>query len=127
MAAVIRLDTHIVAWLYIGATGRLTATARRLLETNEPVVSPAVELELTFLQEIGRFTVSGADVTADLRERIGLELSDISFGAVVASAAPLNWTRDPFDRLIVADALAAGTALLTKDAEIREHCSAAAW
>lgn len=127
MATVIRLDTHVVVWLYAGATDRLSASARRLLDTEEPVMSPAVELELTYLREIDRLTVGGADIVSDLRARIGLTLSDVPFSAVVASAGTLSWTRDPFDRLIVADAIAAGAGLLTKDTEIRKNFSAAAW
>ena len=52
--------------------------------------------------------------------RLLLVLSDQAVAAVV-SAAGLTWTRDPFDRLIVADALAANTQLLTKDDTILRH------
>lgn len=123
----IRLDTHVVVWLYSGDVDRLSGGARELIESNEPVISPAVELELTFLHEIERLTVTGADIVADLRERIGLSASTETFGAVVAAAASLHWTRDPFDRLIVADALASGASLITKDAGIRDQCRHALW
>jgi PIN domain nuclease of toxin-antitoxin system len=42
-------------------------------------------------------------------------------------ARSLFWTKDPFDRLIVAHALAADAILLTADGTIREHCPQASW
>lgn len=85
------------------------------------------QLELTYLHEIERLTVSGAQIIGDLRERIGLQLSDASLGAVVEAAASLTWTRDPFDRMIVADALDASAELLTEDTRISDNCSLAIW
>lgn len=123
----IRVDTHVVVWLFTGELERFTEAGADALEREELVISPVVELELTYLHEIGRLTVGGATITGDLRERVGLVVSDLSMAAVVAAATPLDWTRDPFDRLIVGDALAASCGLLTKDATIRDHCSLARW
>lgn len=127
MAAVIRLDTHVVVWLYTGEVERFSAPAAHRLETDELVISPMVGLELTYLYEIGRLTVSGAVVVADLQERLGLVLSTQHLASVVAAATPLDWTRDPFDRIIVGDALSSNSPLLTKDAVILKHCPLAEW
>jgi PIN domain nuclease of toxin-antitoxin system len=127
VGAVIRLDTHVVVWLYTGEVGRLSERARATIEREPLVVSPMVQLELTYLHEFGRITVSGAEIVGDLRDRIGLRTSDAALGSLVHAAAPLSWTRDPFDRLIVADALVAATELVTKDGTIREHCPLAVW
>jgi PIN domain nuclease of toxin-antitoxin system len=45
----------------------------------------------------------------------------------VRRASELTWTRDPFDRLIVAQAMGKNFRLLTKDAGIRRHSSLAFW
>jgi len=127
MATVTRLDTHVVAWLYAGEVARLSDGARRAVAEDVLVVSPLVQLELTYLHEIGRLRATGAAVMDDLRSRIGLGISDVSLAATVAAAEPLDWTRDPFDRLIVADALAAGSSLLTRDENIRTNVSIATW
>jgi len=124
---VIRLDTHVVVWLYTGETEQLSAGAIAALEENQPVVSPMVQLELTYLHEVDRLRVGGADIIADLARRIGLQLSDAPLDALVETAAALTWTRDPFDRLIVADALVAGTALVTKDRAIHDQTAVALW
>ena len=86
-----------------------------------------VQLELTYLHEVDRLRVGGADIIADLARRIGLQLSDAPLDALVETAAALTWTRDPFDRLIVADALVAGTALVTKDRAIHDQTAVALW
>ncbi len=127
MASVIRLDTHVVAWLYAGEVDRLSDNARRSIDREVLAISPLVQLELTFLHEIGRLRVDGATIVDDLRGRIGLAVSDVPLVASVAAAEPLGWTRDPFDRLIVADALAAGSPLLTRDEVIRANIATATW
>ena len=127
MAGVIRLDTHVVVWLYTGEIERLSAPAIEAIESHLPFISPMVQLELTYLHEIGRLTVSGADIIGDLQERIGLRLSESTMTAVVHAAASLTWTRDPFDRIIVADAIVAAAHLVTKDDVIREHTTSALW
>jgi len=86
-----------------------------------------VQIELTDLHEIDRLGVGGADIIADLALRIGLQLSDAPLDALVETAAALTWTRDPFDRLIVADALVAGTTLVTKDRAIHDQTAVALW
>jgi len=125
--AVTYLDAHVVAWLYAGATKLLSARARVAVERDRLSISPMVLLELEFLREIGRLTVGAHAVVEELRGRIGLEVCDLDFARVVASARELTWTRDPFDRMIVGHAVAAGRGLLTKDRSIRRRFRAAFW
>lgn len=127
MDGLIRLDTHVVVWLYTGETEQLSDAASAAIEQHQLVVSPMVQLELSYLHEIGRLTIGGADIIGDLERRIGLRRSGTPLDALVDTAAALTWTRDPFDRLIVADALVAGTSLLTKDRAIHESTTVASW
>ena len=127
MDGVIRLDTHVVVWLYTGETEQLSTAAVAAIEQHELVVSPMVQLELSYLHEIGRLTIGGADIIGDLERRVGLRRSDVVLEALADTAASLTWTRDPFDRLIVADALVAGAALVTKDRTIHDHTTIARW
>jgi len=124
---VIYLDTHVVAWLYAGLPDLLSAPARDLLETGELLISPMVLLELEYLYETERTTVEGAKVFTDLQAAIGLQLCNKEFPVVVAAAAALRWTRDPFDRLIVAQAAVNDDTLITKDRTILAHYPRALW
>lgn len=123
----IRLDTHVVVWLYAGDVERLSRAARDAIEADVAVVSPMVMLELQYLHEIGRLTVGADTIMADLRERIGLGVSEIVFDAVVDVAMTLPWTRDPFDRLIAADAIVGASPLVTKDDVMRSQVPNALW
>ncbi len=123
----IYLDTHVLLWLHAGLLDRFTATGRRLLEQNELLISPCVKLELQYLFEIGRTTLPGARIVEDLDGQIGLIVCDLPFGIVVNRAMTLHWTRDPFDRLICAQALCRGIPLLTKDKSIRRRVKLAVW
>ncbi|MGL5808353.1 MAG: type II toxin-antitoxin system VapC family toxin [Nocardioides sp.] len=127
MTHAVRLDTHVVAWLYAGSTDKLSPAAIEAVESAVLTISPMVELELTYLHEIGRIALGGADVVADLRTRLPLAVSDVPFSSVVHAAAGLTWTRDPFDRMILGDALAANTPLLTKDDTLLKRTPLALW
>lgn len=121
------LDTHVVAWLAAGALDELSAGARRAIEAEAPTICPVVELELTFLHEIGRITVPAAALLADLERRIGLVRASTPFPTICAAATELAWTRDPFDRLIVGAAACTDSALVTRDRRIRDHYERALW
>lgn len=127
MAALTHLDTHVVAWLFAGEIGRLPPQVRRRLKSGPIGISPMVELELQFLFEIGRTNQPGAVVVQDLADRIGLSRSEWPFQTVVSAAHQLSWTRDPFDRLIVAHAMSEHAALLTRDRIIRANFKSAVW
>jgi PIN domain nuclease of toxin-antitoxin system len=123
----IHLDTHVVCWLYAGRTDLLSPAARDAIEHDALAVSPIVGLEIQYLREIGRLRQGPKRVLAALRRDIGLALSDLPLAAVAARALPLEWTRDPFDRLIAAQASAARARLLTRDDLIRRHFHPALW
>jgi PIN domain nuclease of toxin-antitoxin system len=127
VAAVIYLDTHVVAWLYSGDPELLPEGVRDLLEGEELVISPMVELELQYLYESGRTTQPARVVVDALDEEIGLSRCGLPFGQVVDKALEQDWTRDPFDRVIVAQARARRLPLLTRDQTIRDHYREAIW
>jgi len=127
MAAVIHLDTHVVAWLYAGRTDILPAAARRAIDEHELLVSPMVVLELQYLYETRRTTARAEVVLETLGREIGLGICDHPFKQITAVALGESWTRDPFDRLIVAQAKARGVALVTKDSTIQQHYRQVIW
>ena len=105
----ILLDTNAVIWL-----DQNHPRVRKLTRSTSPLlVSPATLLELQMLDEIGR-----------LRLRMGLrgviesdrwKLDEPSALEWFELAAEESWTRDPFDRLIVAHARLRRVKLATGD------------
>lgn len=127
-SALIHLDTHAVCWLYNGEPEQLSSAALAAIEAASLIaISPLVELELHFLVEIGRFRDPPAQVLQVLHEKLGMTVSHTALRDVTTAAHGLGWTRDPFDRLITAQAICDGAILVTKDRNIRKHCSNALW
>lgn len=121
------LDTHAVVFLHAGETEQFGPTASHFLDSEELLIGPVVLLELQYLREIGRIAFDGRRIVDDLRQDIGLKVQDRRWLEVCMKATELSWTRDPFDRLIAAQALVEGQRLLTKDRAIRENCGLAFW
>jgi PIN domain nuclease of toxin-antitoxin system len=122
------LDTHAVIWLREGEDTLFSRLAKAFIEAEtDLVVSPMVLLELENLHEIGRVKPSARQVMEDLGAEVGLRVCTYPFGLIVEKALDEKWTRDPFDRIIVAHARARNAALITKDEKIRRHYSRAVW
>ncbi|MBI4756646.1 MAG: PIN domain nuclease [Betaproteobacteria bacterium] len=126
-AAEVHLDTHILVWLYADPLRAWPAEVRRLLETAALRYSPMARLELQYLREIGRLNVPPAALLAELATPLDLRECRQAFSAVVERAQSLHWTRDVFDRIIVAQASAAGARLVSRDVLIRKHFADAVW
>lgn len=114
-------------WLYDGLVERLSEPAEAAIESGRLVVSGMVELELQYLREIGRVRPGASEVLRALEGDIGLGRSELSLAAVASKACSLSWTRDPFDRLIVAEAMLGDGKLVTRDEMIRDNLSSAVW
>ena len=123
----IYLDTHVVVWLFSGLTDKFSATAQRLINDNETHISPVVRLELQYLFEIQRVAETPDTIVTDLVNRIGLQICTRPFNLVVTQALTCTWTRDPFDRLITANAALRDSILLSKVHNILQHYAHARW
>jgi len=125
--ALIFLDTHAAVWLYAGDTNKFTDEGRNLINENDLFISPIVRLELQTLFEIERVSVGADSLLRDLQARIGLTVDDSNFNNIITIGLDENWTRDPFDRVIVAHAKNCECHLLTKDQNIKENYKKAVW
>ena len=123
----LHLDTHAAIWLYAGEVEQFSPHARDLLEDAALYISPMVLLEIQYLKEAGRVNVKVDTFLRDMNDMLGLQISKAAFAAVTLEAARLSWTRDPFDRMIVAQALVDEARLLTRDRVILKHCRQAVW
>lgn len=111
------LDTHLLLWA-AGASGRLPDEGRVLLEQRDtqPVFSAASIWEVTIKSGMGRadFHVDPHLLRRGLLEHGYTELAVTGAHAVaVALLPPLH--KDPFDRILIAQAQVEGVTLLTTD------------
>ena len=123
----VHLDTQVIVWLYVDPQRAWPAPARQLLSTGNLRFAPMARLELRYLYEIGRIKVAPEELLTELSEKLDLSECELPFGRVVDIAEQIVWTRDPFDRLIVAYATLAQAPLVTADHLIRERFPAAVW
>jgi PIN domain nuclease of toxin-antitoxin system len=113
------LDTHFLVWLALGAK-RLVEFP--WLDRYRPWgVSPVSLLEIQFLAEIGRLSVRNPEFTSKVMDDVRFTVDDITLVSLVRYALPLDWTRDPFDRFLVAHSLARRVPFCTTDRIIRGH------
>jgi PIN domain nuclease of toxin-antitoxin system len=71
--------------------------------------------------------VPANDIILNLSDLIGLRICDKPFNTIASGAFALSWTRDSFDRIIVANAALNDNILVTKDQYILENYEKAFW
>jgi PIN domain nuclease of toxin-antitoxin system len=117
------LDTQVVLFA-AGQPERLSAAARRLLEDarHEPWFSAASLWEITIKAQLGRadFVVEPRVLRRGLLENGYRELAVTSEHAGQVEGLP-DLHRDPFDRLLVAQAQCEGITLVTTDAIVARY------
>lgn len=114
-------------WLAERRVAPLSATAQRLIDREELQISPMVAMELETLREAGKLRSEPDRILAVLERDHSVRRSQATFDLVIAAARTFSWTRDPFDRLIVANAMADRVRLLTADELILRHFKDAVW
>jgi PIN domain nuclease of toxin-antitoxin system len=112
------LDTSTLLWA-LGEPERLSARAGRLVEAGENVVSVASYWEVVIKAQKGLLSISGLGTWwRRATELTAARVLNIRASHITAMAALPMLHKDPFDRVLVAQAKAEGLALVTNDASI---------
>ncbi len=113
------LDTHVVLW-WLTDDPTLPEPIKDRLDTEPDVyVSPATVWEVAIKQSIGKLTEP-----ADLPERVrdsGFRSLPITAAHAIAAGRLPPIHRDPFDRMLIAQAQLEGLTLVTRDARIQKY------
>jgi len=117
------LDTHLLVWA-MGSPERLPSGLAAMLEDpqNTPVFSVASLWELVIKKALGRpdFNVEPALLRRALLDGGWQELPIAASHGLAVAQLPL-FHRDPFDRLLLAQASADGLLLLTADSQLAQY------
>ena len=107
------LDTHAVLW-WLGDDARLGTRARVLIEdpAHDVFVSVASLWEIVVKRRVGKLDAEIGEVVAAIREG-GLAILDIGVAHLAALAALPTHHRDPFDHLLIAQAIAEDATFLS--------------
>ena len=123
------LDTHAFLWFMAGDP-RLSRTARRAIEDNEGELwlSAASVWEMAIKSSLRRLTLPArtSDYIADKVQR-GLQILTIDWPVAAAVERLPFHHRDPFDRLIIAQAQAERVDVVTKDRVFRRYGVKVVW
>ena len=124
---VVYLDTHVTVWLYAGLVDKLTDAAKKAIDESDLFVAQMVRLELQYLFEINRIKVKADTIVKSLSKTIGLKVSDIAFNQIIEEALKISWTRDVFDRLLVAEAKILRHGFVSADRNIQSNFKQTIW
>lgn len=117
------LDTHLLLWAAEGVR-RIPRSARPLISDpgNELLFSAASLWEIAIKSALNRpdFQVDARTLRRSLLDNGYAELPILSEHAVAIDALP-SIHKDPFDRLLVAQATVEGITLLTDDATLAKY------
>ncbi len=107
------LDTHLLLWA-LGSPSKLSKKARRRIDSSEVYASAASIWEISIKRALGKLEADPAEVLAGI-EPAGFNHLPIigEHAAKVVGLAPVH--KDPFDRLLVAQAWVEPMILLTDD------------
>lgn len=113
------LDTHFLLWSLLDLP---RMDAYPWLERYRPWgVSPVSFLEIRFLAEAGRLEARVPELMAAVASDARFVIDEVPLVALIEHAVPLDWTRDPFDRLLAAHSSARRARFCTLDRRIRSH------
>jgi PIN domain nuclease of toxin-antitoxin system len=123
------LDTHAFLW-FVAGDRRLSPAARRALEgaRAQPLLSVASVWELAIKSSLGRLSLP-EPLEAYLARKLGtnLRLLALDLPHVVAVERLPFHHHDPFDRLLVAQAITERLPIVTRDREFRKYGVEVIW
>jgi PIN domain nuclease of toxin-antitoxin system len=121
------LDTHAFLWV-LDAPQRLPAWIRSAIEDgeNEVFVSAASAWEIAIKQSLGKLPASRADPIEALH-RSGLTELPVTVAHARGTRSLPLLHRDPFDRMLVAQAQSEGLSLVSRDPTIRRYQVTVVW
>lgn len=121
------LDTNSLIYYYNLGLRKFSEEVVSIMAESDLYFSASSLFELEYIYLKKRIIVSPDALIGRLTNEIDLLESQSSLSEVVRHSRNLSWTKDPFDRLIVGDAMALGAQLVTSDRLILQNFNQAIW
>ncbi len=123
------LDTHSIIW-FLNGDSQLSEKSRITIENsdNQKFISIGTIWELAIKISIGKFEFqSGLKGFVDLVEENGFDILSISYFDLIHLTNLPFIHRDPFDRLLIAQAMENKMTIITKDEHISKYGISTLW
>jgi PIN domain nuclease of toxin-antitoxin system len=124
------LDTHAFLW-FIAGSERLSATARQVIEdsANQPFLSAASLWEMAIKLSLGRLQLGRPfeDLIPEHMELNGIQLLGIELEHVTPVTTLPFHHRDPFDRLLLAQAMVEQMPIVSADQALDAYLVERLW
>jgi PIN domain nuclease of toxin-antitoxin system len=118
------LDTHAVIW-WFESDPRLSRRAHAAIAAQDSLVlvSTATAWECAIKVPTGKLPQAAPLIASfkPLLAKAGFDLLDMSLEHILAAGALPRFHGDPFDRMLIAQALAEGMAFVSKDKELDRY------
>ena len=110
------LDTHVALWAITGDPTLGTELLGQLRHEPDIFLSPVTLWEITIKQSIGK--LAGPPDLAERVRDMGFRELPVTHAHAIAAGRLPSHHRDPFDRMLVAQAITEGLTLASRDASI---------
>lgn len=117
------LDTHVVVWWFAGSKRLGSETRRVITSANAEIfVSAASWWELAIKTALGKLAFD-LGRARDILRRNEIAMLAVTFDHADRAATLPDHHKDPFDRMLVAQAITEDLLLLTRDARLKPYGS----
>ena len=123
------IDTHVLIW-FITDDIKLPPKTRQIIENieNDCFVSIATYWEIAIKHSLGRLDLnSGLENIFQIIEETGFETLPITVNQILNNARLEFHHKNPFDRIIIAQAISENLSLITKDEQFKEYKVSLIW
>ena len=123
---IVLLDTHALIWA-LEDSNRLSAAARSVIEDAGNVVLASAVSAWEIAIKKARGKLQAPDDLENAIEAAGFTRRSITFGDASRLAALADHHRDPFDRMLVAQALEDGVPIVSRDPHVAQYPIQVIW
>jgi PIN domain nuclease of toxin-antitoxin system len=114
------LDTHLIYWSYYESRRLPTAARKLMLESEQVFVSSASIWEIAIKSRLGKIKANPRRIVEHIEAAGFYELPVLMRHAVNVADMPMHHA-DPFDRLLIAQAMSEPLHLITVDSSLKSY------
>ena len=117
------LDTHAFLWFVSGDTKLPISVRDKIKNINQACFLSAASLwEITIKKQIGKLTLTiSLEELFDYADRNQIEIFPIAYKHLTTLSKLPNYHNDPFDTLIISQAISEGLTLITRDKGLKKY------